>query len=69
MEAAAALRKARIDALRSLRRAEETRDTSAIEENAFGRAVKESYRASEPPADFTPGPTVLSTLEQGTLLC
>ncbi|WFD02687.1 hypothetical protein MOBT1_001370 [Malassezia obtusa] len=65
MEAAAALRKARIDALRRLRQAEAAHDQQAIDENAFGRAVKESYRSSVAPADALPqGPTVLDTLEQ-----
>lgn len=69
MEAAAALRKARIDALRRLRRAEDAHDTQAIAENEFGRAVKASYRSSVPPASYTVGPTVLETLEQGTFAC
>ncbi|WFD42422.1 hypothetical protein MPSI1_001066 [Malassezia psittaci] len=64
MEAAAALREARIDALRRLRRAEEANDTRAIQENAFGRAVKESFRKSTPVSDsITLQPTVLNTLE------
>ncbi|WFC98340.1 hypothetical protein MYAM1_001066 [Malassezia yamatoensis] len=64
MEAAAALREARIDALRRLRRAEEAKDTSAIQENAFGRAVKESFRKGTPDSgSITLQPTVLDTLE------
>ncbi|WFD31466.1 hypothetical protein MSPP1_002502 [Malassezia sp. CBS 17886] len=49
MEAAAALRKARIDALRSLRRAEESGDVDAAAQHVFGAAVKRAYRTSAPP--------------------
>jgi len=50
MERAAAVRRARIEALRSLRLAEEAGDTEAASRNEFGLAVKQSYRTSEPPA-------------------
>lgn len=64
MEAAAALRKARIDALRRLRQAEDAHDQRAIEENEFGRAVKASFRSSvPPPGALSQQPTVLDTLE------
>lgn len=64
MEAAAALRKARIDALRRLRQAEDTQDQRAIDENEFGRAVKASFRSSVPPPGvLSQQPTVLDTLE------
>ncbi|KAL4401839.1 post-mRNA release spliceosomal complex protein [Malassezia pachydermatis] len=52
MEAAAAVRKARIHALRSLREAEEAGDQAAIAANAFGAVVKQSFRQSEPPASL-----------------
>ena len=50
MERAAAVRRARIEALRSLRLAEEAGDTEAASTNEFGQAVKRSSRTSEPPA-------------------
>lgn len=57
MEAAAALRKARITALRELRRAEEAGDAEAVAANVFGQRVKAHYRTSEPP----PGVLALHT--------
>lgn len=71
MEAAAAVRKARIDALRRLRYAEEAGDSEAIAANEFGRAVKCAYRSSEPPAEVLAAAeasvTRDETIEQGVL--
>ncbi|WFD27538.1 hypothetical protein MNAN1_002536 [Malassezia nana] len=50
MERAAAERRARIEALRALRLAEEANDTEAISKNVLGQAVKRNYRATELPA-------------------
>ena len=50
MEAAAAVRKARIEALRALKRAEEAGDEAAVSANVFGQRVKQHFRSSVPPA-------------------
>ena len=54
MEAAAAVRKARIVALRELKQAEEAGDEAAISANVFGQRVKRHFRSSVPPAALLP---------------
>ena len=54
MEAAAAVRKARIEALRALKRAEEAGDEAAVSANVFGQRVKQHFRSSVPPAALLP---------------
>lgn len=54
MEAAAAVRKARILALRELKQAEEAGDEAAITANVFGQRVKQHFRSSVPPAALLP---------------
>ncbi|WFD23586.1 hypothetical protein MEQU1_002280 [Malassezia equina] len=63
MERAAAVRRARIEALRSLRLAEEAGDTESASQNVFGQAVKQSYRTSEPPASALGGAPPADTVE------
>ncbi|PKI84916.1 hypothetical protein MVES1_001401 [Malassezia vespertilionis] len=64
MEAAAALRKARIDALRALRAAEEASDADALAQNTFGAEVKRAFRESVPPPGYVRPTTVIDTVEQ-----
>ena len=54
METAAAVRKARIVALRELKQAEEAGDEAAISANVFGQRVKRHFRSSMPPAALLP---------------
>ena len=65
MEDAAAVRKARIDALRRVKRAEEAGDWDAARADAAGQAVKRAFRSSQP--TITPAAAALpaDTVEQG----